>query len=294
MRITHNMLADTTLRNLNANMERLDRLQDELTSGRRISRPSDDPVGVVSAMGFRSVLAEIEQYERNVDAAQSWLEASDSSLNSVTSILQRVRELAVQGASDTTAISDKQAIAAEVARLTDQVVSAANSTYAGQYLFAGYKVNVAPFTPVGDPPTSIAYAGDSGEIERKIDRSSAIIVNTPGDAVFNQVFSTLIALRDDLNSGNSSAVSARIGDIDQAMQLVLSARGSIGAKVNRLSTQKNSLEDMKTNVTGLLSRIQDVDMVEAATEFATQQNIYKAALAAGAKAIQPSLLDFLR
>jgi flagellar hook-associated protein 3 FlgL len=108
------------------------------------------------------------------------------------------------------------------------------------------------------------------------------------------VFSTLIALRDDLNSGNSSAVSARIGDIDQAMQLVLSARGSIGAKVNRLSTQKNSLEDMKTNVTGLLSRIQDVDMVEAATEFATQQNIYKAALAAGAKAIQPSLLDFLR
>ncbi|MDA8189248.1 MAG: flagellar hook-associated protein FlgL [Dehalococcoidales bacterium] len=294
MRITHNMLSDTTLRNLNKNMERLDRLQDELTSGQRIGAPSDDPIGAAAAVQFRGTLDEIDQFIRNADAADSWLGATDSAFDAVTSTLQRARELAVQGGNDTLSPSDKQKAAYEVSQLLDQAIALGNSTYAGQFLFAGYKVSTAPFSPVGSPPTSVTYNGDAGQISRQIDNQSTVIVNTPGSTAFPQIFSALIGLRDDLNIGNSSAISARITDLDNAIDSVVAARSQIGARMNRLDSQKDRLESLKVNITQMLSKTQDVDMTEAITEFAMQQDIYKAALAAGSKAIQPSLLDYLR
>jgi flagellar hook-associated protein 3 FlgL len=288
------MLADTTLRNLNKTMERLDRLQDQLTSGQRISAPSDDPIGASAALGFRSTLGELEQYIRNIDAATSWLEATDSTLDSVTQLMQRARELGVQGANDTLSAQNKQAIAAEVQALIDQATALGNATYGGQYLFAGFRISTAPFSPVGDPPSAVAYGGDGGQILRQIDARSAVVVNIDGERAFAGVFTSLIGLRDDLTNGTSADVSARLSDLDQAIDTVLSTRSEVGARVNRLSGQKDGLDRLRINITGLLSQVQDTDMTEAITAFALQQNVYNAALAAGAKAIQPSLLDYLR
>ena len=294
MRITHNMLAETTLRNLNANRERLDRFQEQLTTSQRIRTPSDDPIGTAEALQFRSTISEIEQYVKNIDAAGSWLGATDTTLDGVTKTLHRARELAVQGASDALSDSDKQTMAAEVSNLLEQAVSLGNSTYAGQYLFAGLKVGTTPFTTLGNPPTSVAYNGDGGKITRQINNQATIVVNTPGDTALAPVFTALIALRDGLNSANSPAVSASIADIDAAMDTVISARAQVGARINRLDGEKDRLESLKLDITGLLSKVQDVDMTQAISEFAVQQNVYQAALAAGAKAIQPSLLDYLK
>jgi flagellar hook-associated protein 3 FlgL len=294
MRITNNMLSNTTLRNLNTNMERLDRLQNELTSGQRISTPSDDPIGTASALEFRTTIAQIDQYIRNADEATSWLDATDSALGSMSSLLQRAQELAVEGASDTYSNADKQAMAAEVQNLLDQSVAVGNSTYGGRYLFGGYRVNTQPFAAVGNPPTAVNYNGDTGQIIRQIDEQSTVTVNITGSTAFNSVFTALIGLRDDLNNGNSVAVSNRLTDLKSALESVVSTRAEVGARANRLSTQKDNLESLKVNLSGLLSKAEDVDMTEAITEFATQQTVYQVALAAGAKAIQPSLIDYLR
>ena len=294
MRITYNALVETTLRNLNKTMERLDRLQDQLTSGQRISAPSHDPVGVAAAMEFKCGLLEIEQFIKNADSAQSWLEATDSALDSVSAVLQRARELAVQAANGTTSQIDKQAMAREVSALLDQAVALGNSTYSGQYLFAGFKIDAAPFSLVSGPPTTVVNAGDDGQIARLVDRQATIVVNISGSSAFDQVFAALIGLRDDLNNGDSSAVSARLADLDSAIDSVVTIRSEVGARINRVGNQKDRLENLRVNIIGLLSKTQDVDMAEAITQFAMQQNVYKAALGAGAQAIQPSLLDYLR
>ena len=297
MRITHGMLSDSTLRNLNTTMERLNQLQDELTSGQRINAPSDDPIGAAAAVEFRGTLQQVNQYLKNVDAANSWMGASDSALDAITQVLDRARSLAVQGANDTLSSSDKQSIATEVSQLLDQAIASGNSTYTDQYLFAGFKVGTKPFTLVsGASGDTVRYDGDSGQIQRQVDSQSQVTVNVPGGAgtAFDKVFSTLISLRGDLTSGTSADVSARIADLDSALNSVLAARSQIGARMNRLDLQKNTLQSLQVNVSGLLSKTQDVDMAQAITEFSVQQNVYQAALAAGAKAIQPSLLDYLR
>lgn len=294
MRITHSMLAKTTLRNLNINTERLDRLQTQLTSGHRINTPSDDPIGAAAAVQFRATIDELDQYVKNVDSATSWLEATDSALDSVTSLLHRARELAVQGANGTLSSADRLAIANEVQQLLEQSVATGNATYAGQYVFGGHIVASAPFALVSGAPSTVTYNGNSGDIRRQLDSLSTVIVNIPGDAALSGVFSALIGLKGDLESGSSSAVSSRIADLDSAIESVVSARSRVGARTNRLANQKERLESLKVNISDLLSKTQDVDMTEAITQFATQQNVYQAALAAGAKAIQPNLLDYLR
>lgn len=293
MRITHNMLSETTLRNLNINLERMVKLQDELTSGRKIKSPSDDPIGAAAALEFRGTLDELDQYIKNADAATSWLNASDSAMDTVGNALQRARELAVQGSNDSSSYADKQSMASEVAQLIDYVISLGNSTYAGQYIFAGFKVNSTPFAMAAGG-ASVTYSGDNGKIPRKIDTNSPVTVNIPGDEGFNEVFSALVELRDALGTGNSSTISSTIRTVDGAIDSVLSSRTEIGARVNRVSSQSARLEDLKVNIAELLSKTQDVDMAEAITEFTMQQSVYQAALAAGAKAIQPSLLDQLR
>ncbi len=294
MRITNNMLADTTLRNLNASKERLDRLQNELTSGQRISTPSDDPIGTASALEFRGTLSEVGQYLKNIDSAKSWLGATDTALDSLTLTLQRVRELAVQGANDSLSAGDKQAIATEVSNLIDQAISLGNSTFGGQYLFAGLKVGTAPFTAVGSPPASVTYNGDAFSIVRQINNPATIAVNTPGGASIGPVFTALIDLRDQLTAGNSTGVSASISGIDAALDSVVSSRAQVGARINRLEGEADRLGSLRLDIQGLLSKVQDIDITQAISEFAVQQNVYQAALAAGARAVQPSLLDYLK
>lgn len=294
MRITNRMLAQTTLRGLNANMEKLEKLESELTSGQKIGVPSDDPIGAAASLEFRASLDEIKQYLKNADSANAWLEATDSALDSVTQVLQRARELAVRGASDTATASDRQAIAAEVAQIMDHAINLANSTFADQYIFAGFRVNSAPFASQGDPPTAVSYNGDGGEITRQIDGRSLVAISVPGNEVFDKVFDALVGLRDDLNANNSTAISTRLADVDGALDSALAARSEVGARMNRVDSQKDRLESLRVNITSLLSKTQDVDMASAITDFAAQQNTYQAALAVGAKAIQPSLLDYLR
>lgn len=304
MRITNNMLSSKTLENLNGAMERLSKLQAQITSGHIITTPSDDPVGAAAAIEFKTTIGQLEQYARNLDSASSWLDASDSAMASVSNVLHRARELAIQGANDSTSNVDKAAIANEVSQLIDQAVSVGNSTYAGQYVFSGSNVNTPPFALVGNPPTSYTYSGDAKEIRRLFNNQSGqadptglppcIVVNTPGDATFGPILTSLIALRNALTGGSSSAVGATVTGLDQALDSVISARAQAGARMNRIADEKIRLDSLKTNVTGLLSQVQDVDMTEAITRFAQQQNVYQTALAAGAKVMQPSLLDYLK
>lgn len=294
------MLTTTFLQNYNTNMQQMDQLQEKLSSGKNLNKPSDDPVGVVTALRLRSTLSENDKFTDNIDSGTAWLETTDQSLNQAGNLLQRVRELVIQGANDTLPPESRDAISKEIDQLRQQLVMVANSTHDGRYIFAGYKTTTPPFGVSGvyggDP--AIVYNGDAGTINYEIGINAKMQVNVTGDAPFTSianVFNVLTDIKNDVKAGNTTNLSnTRLGQLDNILNNILSIRSDVGAKENRLELTKTRLEDTKANYSSLLSKTEDVDMAKTITELNMQENIYRTSLAAGAKIIQPSLMDFLR
>lgn len=295
MRVTTAMLINTVVRNLEDRLTQMAKRQEELSSGRRLNRPSDDPGGVVSALRFRARLAEDLQYKRNMDDAIAWLNTTDAALREAVSTLQRVREIAVAGANQTLPTESLEALAKEVAQLKAHLGDVANTDYAGRYIFAG----INTLTPPYDPGTG-TWSGTNDIFEYEIAPGVAVPVNIDGQAVFDsatlpKVFQVLDDLITDLQNGAAGNISiTRLGEIDRNIDNILSVLAEVGAQVNRLEMAKNRMETTDVDLTNLLAQVEDTDMARALVDLKSQENVYRATLAVGARIIQPSLVDFLR
>lgn len=296
MRVTNNMLISNMMRNLNSTLKRMQRVHNQMSSGKRFSMPSEDPVGVARSLKLRADLNENRQFKKNAEDALSWLETTENALMQIKEVLQRVREQAVQGANGVLSPEDCQKIAEEVVQLRNQLVSIGNSTYAGKHVFAGYKTNQAP---VGlNPDGSLNYAGDDGKIMYQVGVSDILQGNLTAQEIFRpggkDMFKDMQDFIDALNIGDSGTVGSMIGDIDVHMENILAKVAEVGAKVNRMKLVVNRLEDDYLNFNKLLSQTEDADMAEVITRLKSEENVYMAALAGGARIIQPTLVDFLR
>lgn len=292
MRVTQSVLVGNFLSNLNNNMREMDRIGQQLSTGKKINRPSDDPVAVVTSLRLRSSLTETEKYLDNVDRATSWLTATDIALGNAGDILQRVRELTVYGATDTLSPQSRDALAQEVEQLRQQLLQVANTTHEGLYIFSGFKTDTPAFDDAG------VYNTGSGDIEYEIGIHIRIPINVTGDAAFEgagNVFDLLTQIRDNLANGDSAALSGTdLANVEKAIDNILTLRSGVGAKTNRLDLTKNRLEDSDLNLSSLLSKNEDINTAEVITDLKMQENVYRTSLAAGARIIQPTLLDFLR
>lgn len=141
MRVTSGILSNNLLFSLNRNLEGMSKLEQKMSTGKKISKPSDDPIIASRSMKFRTNLSEIDQYERNVDDANSWMDITEQSIKNVEDILGKIRELSVQGANGTLETGDRDKIATEISQLKEQLVQEGNATYAGRYIFTGYKTD---------------------------------------------------------------------------------------------------------------------------------------------------------
>ncbi len=295
-RITQGMMNSQLLLNLNRNLNRMDNLQNQMATGRRINKPSDDPVGISFSMRYRSGLAANDQYLKNVDSAVSWLEYTDSAMNQANSLLQRIRELMVDGANGTNPQTALDAIQSEVIQLRDQMVTVGNSQFNGKYVFNGQMTDVEPYSA----STAAMDVTDAGQIQFEIGAGVRIPVNISGSQVFgdagstDNVFQILDQMIADLGNGDSAAVGMGLENLDSRINHFLEIRAEVGAKVNRLELSQSRLEDISTNLQTLQSRTEDADMAEVLTNFKASENVYQASLSVGSKLIQPSLIDFLR
>jgi flagellar hook-associated protein 3 FlgL len=294
MRVTHQMLADVTVNNLRQNVARLEALHNAITTGQKNSRPSDDPPAVTRTLTYTADLSAIESYLKTIDSSLTWLNATDDALDSAGKLLQRARELAVQGANGSNTPADMATIGAEVDQLLKQLAVTGNASMRGQRLFAGEKIDADPFALAGGP-TGYTYTGDAGQMMREYDLGARLAINTPGQATFGPAITALTNLRNNLNAGNRSAISA--GDLtalDGAIDTMLAARSEVGAKTNRLEAAQERESLLQVNLQALRSKSADTDYVEAVSKFSVQETVYKASLEVGGKALQPSLLDYLR
>lgn len=299
MRVTNNMIARGLLANLNRHLIRMEELQYQLSSSKRLRVPSDDPAATTISMRLHTALAHTRQHRANLDAALSWLEATDAALNEAGQALHRAKELAVYGANGTQPQDALDAIAAEVEQLVRHMIDIANTRHAGLYIFSGTETFTQPYDPdlfqPGPSPAPPPYAGNQDERRYEFDDSVTVPINIPGDQVFDPILEALVELKAALEAGDTEKVGGEVlGKLEGALDNLLRARADVGARANRLELARARLDGLELNLEQLVSNTEDTDIARVIVDLKVSENAYRAALAAGARIIQPTLMDFLR
>jgi flagellar hook-associated protein 3 FlgL len=293
MRVTNNMMISNLNNYLEQRMEALDKYNQQLSEGKKIRFPHEDPIIVQRSLSFYSTLESNDQYQKNIQHAQDWLINTETAVNDGLQVLQRVRELALKGGNDTNSQASKDAIAAEIEQLNEHLLQIANTKVAGKYLFSGASTDIKPFASLtGD------FSGNVGsEMVTEINSGIIFSYNINGEEIFGQVSdSTTFNLLSDLSEAlnNSEEVGGFISELDDRIDQFMVCLSDIGAKTNRLELSGDRLSAENLNLNTLLSRNEDVDIAEAITNLKMEETVYRSALAVGARIIQPSLIDFIK
>lgn len=286
MRVTQSMLSNNMLRNLSNSYSRLDKLQDQISTQKKFTKPSDDPVAAMMGMNYRTDLNRIEQFTRNIGEVRNWVDSTDDALDKGVLALQRIRELTLQASNGTLEEDQRKAVAEEVKQLKEHLQNIGDTQVGGKYIFNGNQTNVRP-----------SESGfQSGTIELEVFSGIKIPVNTEGKALFGDMLSDEGDIQKLITAleTNDPAVGEMLENVDKNIDNFLSARASIGAKQNRVELMEDRLSQQEVFSTRILSDNEDIDMEKAIIELTTQESIHRAALSVGARIIQPSLTDFLR
>jgi flagellar hook-associated protein 3 FlgL len=295
VRIAESQIVGTLLAQLQRSRERTFVAQQQIASGKRVVHPADDPTAYGQIVVDEAQLAATDQWIRNIQFGSARITAADGVLDQVTTVLSRIKELAVGARSGTRTAADRATIAQEVRQLHRHLLQLANSEFGGQRLFAGTKTNQAPFVlGAGD---TVLYQGNSETQSIEVGPNQTIPVTLPGNQVFagptTNVFERVAALIASLESNNESGIEQGIGDLDKALEQVTNARGQLGALGNRLEGAKGGLEQLKEIVTAVLSRNRDADLAQAASDLALHELALQAAAQIARRIFDSSLLRFL-
>lgn len=286
MRVTQSMLSNNMLRNLSNSYSRMDKLQDQISTQKKFTKPSDDPVAAMMGMNYRTDLNRIQQFTRNIGEVRNWVDSTDDALDKGVLALQRIRELTVQASNGTLEEDQRKAVAEEVKQLKEHLQNIGDTQVGGKYIFNGNQTNVQP-----------SESGfQSGAIELEVFTGIKIPVNTEGKALFGDMLSDEGDIQKLITAleTNDPAVGDMLNTVDKNIDNFLSARALIGAKQNRVELMEDRLSQQEVFSTRILSDNEDIDMEKAIIELTTQESIHRAALSVGARIIQPSLTDFLR
>lgn len=334
MRVSTTQVYRQTTDSLMRNLAEILRLNAQASSGKKINKPSDDAAGAARALDYKVAIDAGEQYGKNVADASNAIGFAENTLGSVSSALVRAKELALQGANGTQDGASRAAISKEAAQLRDQLLSLSNSRNGNEYVFSGFKTDVAAFD------SSFAYQGDSGAINVMVDRGTMISRNVAGSEAFGYSLSAPETVTTDggkivhytpgsgttvnveiraadgttvldsfhfdnamqmtdllsqaLASNDATRVSALMKPLDDAMGHVNDVRADLGARLNRLDDQGKRLEDTKFATQTALSGVEDADIASTVSGIAKANIALQALQASSAKILSQSLLDFLR
>jgi flagellar hook-associated protein 3 FlgL len=294
MRITSQMASQRFIKNTHKNNEEIAKLQEQISSGRKFNKISDNPSVALQGLNHRSSLMQIEQYQRNIEDGQSWLQAQDDALGSATEVLQRVRELMVQASNDTNNAENKKTIAIEIKALKEQLGNIANSSFSGRNLFAGSDANTLPYQN-----GELITVGQSG-MQWKIGQGQTIVSNVSADSVFGvevevegkNLFESLDSIIQDLDNGENP--NSYLSSFDKQIDNVLNQRAIVGVNTNLLEMTANKLDQANYLTQKVWSESEATDIAQAYMELSAQESTLKASLTAGSKIMQITLADFLR
>ncbi|MHB1313896.1 MAG: flagellar hook-associated protein FlgL [Christensenellales bacterium] len=311
MRITNGMLTKNYIKNLNTNIKALDKYQTQLSSFKRITRLSDDPIGMLKSIQVRTRIYKTEQYQSTVDCAKTWLKDTETSLTEMNEVLKNAYEKTIDAANSYMTDSDKQSIAEYIGQLRDQALSIGNNRSGDKYIFGGYNTSRAPFTldafgkilynglDLSDASNADLIAENAQKITYEVGFGMKTDVSMTGSKLMSMGEDNIYAVLDGLyktlmNNGSAEEIAAYTTKLQNCQSNVLSLEAESGGKTARLELLSNRYEQDIINYTSLKSSVEDVDVAEATLQYKMAESVYEAALAIGSSIIMPTLVDYLK
>jgi flagellar hook-associated protein 3 FlgL len=301
-RITPELVTSSTLANINAALASLNRTSEELSSGKKIAEPSNDPYGASQIVDLNSQLEGLKSYESNAQDGIAWQNTAGGAMANISQIAERVRELLIEGANGTNNATDLKVMSLEVEQLTQGVKQAADTQYAGQYVFSGTLTTTAPYEsgPLDE------YKGNAETISRAVGPAATVVVSTNISTLLGngaesgdgKLLDTLRTITEHLQGGTAADQEALsttdLEALDKNIETLTQLQATNGSTTDQLETALNRNEGLQLSITESLSSIDGTNIAEASIEFANEQAAYTAALRAGANIVQESLLNFLQ
>lgn len=331
MRITNQMMSKSFLRDLGRNQNYMKKINDQLTSGKEIRRPSDNPFKVARSMQLNRDIGANTQYNENIKDTTNWLDTTDTALEQLGNSFQRFRELMISAGNAAYGSDEKKAIKDEMNEKVNEIAQILNSSFDGKYIFGGTKVNSKPVASSRNIETKNNYinlSGNDGEVLSldNLDESVQNQINMIGKKLNVEisqgvtmeysvsatdilmfkdkkggsvnVMELLKGITDDIDSANpdnsSKVTNEYLKSMDETITNLLKIRAEVGAKQNRMEAAGDQNDEQNFNLTDILSQTEDIDFAEKNIQATVAQSVYMASLQVSAKIIQPSLLDFLR
>ncbi|MEC0271748.1 MULTISPECIES: flagellar hook-associated protein FlgL [Peribacillus] len=292
MRVTQSMLTNNMLSNLSNSYEKMSKLQEQVSSQKKFSKPSDNPVAAMMGMGYRANLNQIGQYQSNIAEATNWIDSTDDAISESVSAMQRIRELTVQGSNGTYEGEQLKTITEEIKQLKEHLITLGDTQIGGKYIFNGQDTNVRP-SSVKDGNGNTVYG--TGDINLEVFSGISLKINTDGSKIFGAALAAGGSIDQTIEAlENGGDVSATLEGLDATINTFLGMQAQVGARQNRIELMTDRLKQQEVFATEILSKNEDVDIEKAIMDLTTQESVHSAALSIGAKIMQPSLLDFLR
>jgi flagellar hook-associated protein 3 FlgL len=307
MKISTHLLFDRASTQMSTVQSNLTQTQAQLAQGKQIINASDAPNQAATIQRLKSILSRQDSYQSSLNTVKARLQGEDSTLQSVSELLIRAKEVAVQGANDTLNMGDRKALANEMQSLRDQMLSLANTRDSnGNFLFAGSRVKQPAFSETANG--SPVYMGDQTRMNVRVGDQQNIPINRTGtDAFvpvtridkdgapvgvsFFQVMDNLIA---GLNTANGSDIRRGAGELDNLQQGLSLAHAQVGTNLNMVDQQTSIIEDTTLNLKSTLSSIEDLDYASAITKMNQQMLSLEAAQASFAKVSQLNLFNYIK
>lgn len=328
MRVTQNSNFDTVRESISRSKQRMEKLQGQYATLKKLNTPSDDPVGAAKVLEVRTEKVNNDQFQSNAKLAEAFLNNSDHALGEIAELVARAKEIALSQSSGVSTNEDTRlGVAEEVTQLYQQAVAAANRRIGDRFLFGGYRTQRPPVDPEG------RYQGDDGEMMSEISRGIFLSMNVPGVEAFNtnakessdgqklygntdgsaaidkgefqaktennsqenvNVFDEIQNLRIALLTGDLDGIRNTLERFDQVHGKLISVRAKIGSRIHGLQGTSEALDRHNITNAQLTSALEDADMAQVVSDLAKEETVFRSALSSSQKLMQPTLLDFLK
>jgi flagellar hook-associated protein 3 FlgL len=300
MRITQRAVVQNSLQGLNANLTAYNKLNQQLTSGKTISKPSDSPTGTNTSLITRKSISGNDQYARNISDGQTFLDATDSSIQDMLTQVRRVRDLTVQALNGGAQSAQSQAaIATEVSGIRESMLGQANQVVQGRPLFGGVTTGTQAYDTTTGAYVGVGDGTDNRtKLTRRVSDVETIRVDLTGPEAFGDPASgkDLFAVVNNVAAhvADPTALSSDLSDLDHTIDGLLAAAAAVGTRSARMQTAGTVNTGQALDLKTQLSNTEDVDLPKTIMDLQMQQTGYQAALSVTAKSMQQTLLDFLR
>lgn len=309
MRVTNKMLSNNFLRDMRTNLSNMSKIQNQMSSGKQINKPSDDPAKASKIMRMYSEIDANKQYNSNIKNTTNWLDMTDETLDRIGGVVGRIDELLVSTGNAGYGEEQRQAIKDEVNERVEELSGLLNTTFDGKFIFGGTRGTTKPTEASADGDNmklalSTTNIDEINQIKSKVSvevsQGVTMEYNVTATEVMNygddgNLMELLGNITSHLDGGETSLLAGEdLEGIQKAMTNILKLRSQVGAKQNRMESAESRNVDANFNMTEILAATEDIDITETVMEYANMQTIYMASLQTSAKVLQPSLLDYLR